>query len=159
MKNMALNIEQMLHLQNLGLDCSGASMSWMVYKDTADEWVEEKLPSRSHFKHDEESAPIICLKLGYSKGALYSAMSDCSNYSCCEVIPTFCLQDILSILPINIGWNSLYISKGDEWDISYESRNTTTDTITLIEFSSDILLEASYQLLCWCIDNNYIKTK
>lgn len=72
---------------------------------------------------------------------------------------TFTLQDMLNMMPINIGWNSLYISKGDEWDMSYETRRSMSETITLIEFSNENPLEAAYQMFFWLAEGGYLNKK
>ena len=41
---------------------------------------------------------------------------------------------------------SIYYSMSDEFDY-YK------------EFKSDSLIDAAYEMLCWCIENGYIKTK
>lgn len=156
MKQIALSIEQMKSLQSLRVDISKASMSWMVYKDITDEWIKEERPSISHFKHDEESSPIICLELGYSEGALYSDMSECSTYSCCEIIPAFTLQDILELLPKEMKSYDLVLFMDNH--IQYEKWDGINHAKILVQFDGVTLLDSAYQMLCWCAEKGYLTT-
>lgn len=113
MENQVLSIDQMKHLQELGLDTSKASMYW--------------------FDIGEES------------------------------IPTFTLYDILEELPYIIEDYFLFIQKDrytftgkDCYRIYY---GKVWKDRRLKDIRRDSLLDATYEMLCWCIENGYIKTK
>jgi hypothetical protein len=74
-----------------------------------------------------------------------------------ETLPTYTLQDILDKLPPVIKkyyWLAIRVSahKG-MWYVEYNGRGCT-----LSYFYSENLIDAAYEMLCWCIENGYIKT-
>lgn len=127
-----LSVEQMKHLQELGLDTSDGSMCW-------------------------------CYALSYKNAKweleIYEDVIDQKRDSAFwEIIPTYTLQDILDKLPPVIKkyyWLAIRISahKG-MWYVEYNGRGCT-----LSYFYSENLIDAAYEMLCWCIENRYIKTK
>lgn len=158
MKNQTLSIEQMKHLKDLGVDISKASMVYHIYKDTIDEWIERDDIVSSHFKIDEKSKAITSLDIRSSDEHLYHDMNDCSNYSCCAIIPTFTLQDILELLPKLIVKNKSFLDIRpniiySDLCISYMDVNTNE---TILAFRSDNIIDAAYQMLCWVAENNYL---
>lgn len=123
-----LNIEEMQHLQKLGLDISKASMCWLKMNDVVRLSV-----------HDEY----------------------CYESSSIEAMPTFTLQDIIDLLPHRIGNYFLYFRKdryiilgGYFYNIYY--RQSWRD-YRLKDISSDSPIDAAYEMLCWCVENGYIK--
>lgn len=119
----------MQHLQELGLDTSNASMCWR--RMTRDFRGEEKIGRWSLVINQ----PIIV-----------------SNFETYEEVPAFTLQDILEMLPYKIVAGYLHISKkavsGDIWFYVEYSGHA--------RFCSISLLTAAYEMLCWCIENNYV---
>lgn len=71
-----------------------------------------------------------------------------------EYIDVFSLSDLLEILPkeienkqcISIDWNFLT----EKWGVDYEYIDNSYH-------SAEELIEALYELLCWVIENNYLK--
>lgn len=126
-----LLVEQMTHLQELGLDTSDGSMCWcyaLSYKNA--KWELEIYEDVIDQKRD-------------------------SNFW--ETLPTYTLQDILDKLPPVIKkyyWLAIRVSahKG-MWYVEYNGRGCT-----LSYFYSENLIDAAYEMLCWCIENGYIKT-
>lgn len=126
-----LSVEQMEHLQELGLDTSDGSMCWcyaLSYKNA--KWELEIYEDVIDQKRD-------------------------SNFW--ETLPTYTLQDILDKLPPVIKkyyWLAIRVSahKG-MWYVEYNGRGCT-----LSYFYSENLIDAAYEMLCWCIENGYIKT-
>lgn len=126
-----LSVEQMEHLQELGLSTSDGSMCWcyaLSYKNA--KWELEIYEDVIDQKRD-------------------------SNFW--ETLPTYTLQDILDKLPPVIKkyyWLAIRVSahKG-MWYVEYNGRGCT-----LSYFYSENLIDASYEMLCWCIENGYIKT-
>ena len=127
MSKQCLDIQQMKHLKELGLDTSKASMCWCTFNGDTTLSV-----------HDE-----YC----YESASLHQ-------------IPTFTLQDILDLLP-KVILNDKYKGKlcieynehNNEWIMSYKE-------LSVIVFYShdENLIDAAYEMLCWCIENGYVKT-
>lgn len=120
-----LSVEQMEHLQELGLDTSDGSMCWcyaLFYKNA--KWELEIYEDVINQKR---------------------------NSAFWEIIPTYTLQDILDKLPPVIKkyyWLAIRVSahKG-MWYVEYNGRGCT-----LSYFYSENLIDAAYGMLCWCIE-------
>ena len=72
---------------------------------------------------------------------------------------TYTLQDILDKLPTLIIISSDFYKICIEpfcgyWDIYYYK----SDATELISKKSENIIDAAYDMLCWCIENRYIKT-
>lgn len=133
-----LSVEQMKHLQKLRLDTSDASMYWARV---------------SHgIRIDDKSKGKWFL-------SLHKAFQTCGFMSY-ESIPTYTFQDIIELLPkeINIVTDTYYLTIStydcSVWSIYY-SMSDEFDYYK--EFKSDLLIDAAYEMLCWCIENGYIK--
>lgn len=131
MENHVLSIERMQHLRELGLDTSKASMCWVIDCNYA-----------NHLKIRDLFA--------------YKATDE-------KVIPSFTLQDILEMLPYKIKSYFLILLKdkyafreGNCYNIYYRN---VRERKSLIKIRRDSLLDAAYEMLCWCVENGYIKTK
>lgn len=128
-----LSIEQMNHLQELGLDTSDASMCWC-----------RAISHKSVTWEIEIYEYVINQKLD-------------SNFW--ETTPTYTLQDILDKLPKRIETEDyefeLYIYYHENGvSVFYDDGDITQ----LAFFSKPTLLESAYEMLCWCIEKGYIKT-
>lgn len=125
-----LSIEQMKHLQELGLDTSDASMCWcraISYKSAT--WELEIYEY------------VINQKLD-------------SNFW--ETTPTYTLQDILDKLPESVQVYDLYIfKKVGLWWLKYVDV-TNNGTVRLEKMPK--LIDAAYYMLCWCIQKGFVKT-
>lgn len=128
MEKQVLSIERMQHLKELGLDTSKASMCWVKLGEDVRLSV-----------HDEY----------------------CYESSLMESIPAFTLQDILEMLPSTINnnddeyWLEFGVGELDksDWYIQYKS----VETISVFKYiSSNTSIDAAYEMLCWCIENNYV---
>ena len=127
-----LSIEQMKHLQRLGLDTSDASMCWC-----------RAISHKSVTWELEIYEYVINQKLD-------------SNFW--ETTPTYTLQDILDKLPPIIDevyWLTLEVMdrQKNEWKIKYARINAEHECAS---FSSEKLIDAAYEMLCWCIGNGYV---
>ncbi len=136
MEKQVLSIEQMKHLQELGLDTSDASMHYQFLPTAnsiingTDEVEEEPslFVSQPNMKHEH---------------------------------PTYTLQDIMELLPKEVKtdtdtyWLTISIYDCKEWYVCY-SMSDEFDYYK--EFRSESLLEASYNMLCWCAENGYLET-
>lgn len=135
MTKQVLDVHQMQHLKELGVDTSYASMCWIVDKENTYQ-------------------PYIVL----SPYAEYHV--DITTYS----LPTFTLQDILDLLPKEIRDKNydkfaLKIEYGinhKAYYIGYYYYNVVLNDNCL--FSRENLIDAAYEMLCWCIENGHVKT-
>lgn len=127
-----LLVEQMTHLQELGLDTVQGSMCWcyaLSYKNA--KWELEIYEDVINQKRDS---------------AFW------------EIIPTYTLQDILDKLPTLIIISSDFYKICIEpscgyWDIYYYK----SDATELISKKSENIIDAAYDMLCWCIENGYVE--
>lgn len=129
-----LSVEQMEHLQELGLDTSDGSMCWcyaLFYKNA--KWELEIYEDVINQKR---------------------------NSAFWEIIPTYTLQDILDKLPHYLNpfpsKQILFAWMIEKDAIAY--RNVEDIDDCLKHFTDDLLIDAAYEVLCWCIENGYIKT-
>lgn len=79
----------------------------------------------------------------------------CYEMSHLSPVPTYTLQDILDKLPCFIGKEVLTIQKlADSYTCLYVELYTRS-IIKITE--SKELIDAAYDMLCWCIENGYVK--
>ena len=127
MKNQVLSIEQMKHLQELGVDTSKAKMAWYAtYETKLNRYNELRVKDEVYDKH-------------------YPS------------VPTFTLQDMLEMMPyLLFGKYFFNINKSSHnwWFIKYTDYLANNDYEF---FHSNDLLEAAYQCLCWLAENGYLK--
>ena len=131
MTKQTLSIEQMQHLQELGLDTSNASMVWCKC-DCEKEY--------SHLLPKDEDVFERCLAVKY--------------------IPAYTLQDVLDALPKmiypfpvhKIGFE-LWIGSGK---IFYANMFNLEDVLK-VRYDKE-LIDAAYSLLCWAIENKFVET-
>lgn len=145
MKKQVLSIEQMQYLKKLGLDTSKASMVLIYIDDEGNtlDWEE----AQDIFEHPEEFEHLYDAETGNYD---HSYRKDCG---------VFTLSDILDLLPNEItikdNNNEVYLGiypNYGAWEVSYGH-------VTVLEYFVDKdLKEAAYKMLCWCIEEEYIKT-
>lgn len=133
MAKQYLDIEQMKHLHELGLDTSKASMQYIENNNGKILCIPKEI---EHDIKDVEDGYIIC--------------------------DTLTLPDILDILPKDIkessSWYSLFIEY-QEMRIAYccvdrEGIQWTEPTFGI----GENLIDAAYEMLCWCVEKGYIPT-
>lgn len=135
MTKQVLSIEQMLNLQKLGIDTSNASASWYRAEPFEDFQL---MP----FRYPKE-------ELVWSE----------------ESISAYTLQDILGILP-----TELKPAKTRYWlriDLFDECIYYYYDDCNLVEHRGKVfgydgidgLIDAAYEMLCWCIEQGYVTNK
>lgn len=137
----------MQHLQELGLDTSNASMLYCELYD------EEPIIVESKHRFDKEENAIAII--GIRNSVIY----------CKKVTPAYTLQDVLGILPSEIKpcqrrfW--LRIDLSDECLYYYcDDYNLVENRKKVIGYDGvDGLTDAAYEMLCWCIENKYVKTE
>lgn len=129
-----LSIEQMKHLQELGLDTGDASMCWC-----------RAISHKSVTWELEIYEYVINQKLD-------------SNFG--ETTPTYTLQDILDKLPHYLNpfpsKQILFVWMIERDTVAY--RNVEDIDDCLKHFTDDLLIDAAYEMLCWCIQKGFVKT-
>ena len=142
-----LDITQMQHLQELGLDTSNASMLHCELYDAAPILVESK-----HKFYKEENAIILD---GVRSSVIY----------CKKVTYVYTLQDVLDALPrfvIDEDGNKYYLqiemmnTEFDDWRVSYKSADY--DESPLGYFQAFHLIDAAVRMLVLCFEQGYVKT-
>lgn len=143
----ALSIEQMKHLKELGLDTSDASMVLIATDDDGCEllWEDAEKAIKHHWYN-------VYFNLYYVGTSSY-------DHSLKEECGVFTLQDIIGKLPRHINdfgtKYKLHIEPtfAGPWYISYQIGICEPFVFKL----SKNLLDAAYDMLCWCIENGYVK--
>ena len=79
-------------------------------------------------------------------------------------ISAFTLQDIIKLLPLSIKPNpnveTFYLNLyyyDRSWVVDYLNNEGEGSYFAIT--SNDSFIEAAYEMLCWCIENGYVKTK
>ena len=128
-KEQVLSIEQMKHLQELGVDTSDASMVWIkqdatLLPDNIKElwWVDTYYDSLKPMVEQEDSA----------------------------FVQTYTISDLIEKLPIEIGT----LNRGIVIQRSYVGAGYIKDNLSPVSFSNSSLLESLYNLLCWVAENH-----
>lgn len=130
MSKQCLDISQMQHLKELGVDTSKASLCLVCLN----------------------SEPYLSF---YNKD--YPQDDE-------KVIPSFTLQNILDLLPKELidKYDDKFVLKVEYgilrgvWYIGYYYYDVAfNDTL----FSGENIIDAAYGMLCWCVENGYLKTK
>lgn len=134
MSKQVLDVQQMQHLQELGLDISNASASW--YK------------------------PNMGTEYMQTFGTL--AWENLVGNE--ENIPAYTLQDVLDALPYSIECDKVDVywlqiekmdMKNDDWRVSYLFFSQCKYFHC---FQSPLLIDAAYEMLCWLIEQGYVRT-
>ena len=128
-----LDVQQMQHLQELGLDTSNASMCWIKTPNGRD------LTFNDEWMNFEESNldPVLAYTL----------------QDVLDALPKF-------YHIANIGWTklSIRVHTTKEWEIGY----VYTDELSKYAYGCRILgkelIDAAYELLCWAIENKFVET-
>lgn len=126
-----LDINQMKHLQELGLDTSDANIYWV---------------RKSHGTHIDDN----------SKGKWFLSLQKefvTCGFTSYEVLPTFTLQDILDKLPCFIETHVLTLQKLANSGTCLYMEPYSRSILNLIESKEPI--DAVYEMLCWVIENGY----
>lgn len=138
-----LSVGQMKYLNDLGVNTSDASMILIATDDDGCMLLwEDAEKAIKHHLYD------VYFNLYYVESSSY----DHSHKKECGV---FTLQDILDKLPCFIGNEVLTMQKlADSYTCLYmEPYSRSIIKIT----ESKELIDAAYDMLCWCIENGYVK--
>ena len=145
MSKQCLDVQQMQHLQELGLDTSNASM---LYCDLYDE---EYILVESKHRFDKEENAILLE--GVRNSVIY----------CKKVTTAYTLQDVLDALPKDISkdgctwYASLYIDFENN-RIAYGNTDRYGFEIYHEIMIEKDLIDAAYSILCWAIENKFVET-
>lgn len=137
MRNQVLSVEQMLKLQRLGIDISSSGMCWCRPTGYKNEKWELKI-------HEDV--------IRQERDPRFWEIS------------AFTLQDIIKLLPLRIKPNpnveTFYLNLyyyDRSWVVDYLNNEGEGSYFAIT--SNDSFIEAAYEMLCWCIENGYVKTK
>lgn len=122
-----LSVEQMKHLQELGLDTSDGSMCFEWNESDSDNMVVTSPDADTNYDYYHETY------------TLQDILDKLPRY-----INVFCITYKLCVEPLFAG----------PWAISYQKSMSEPFIVKV----SGNLLESAYEMLCWCIENGYIKT-
>ena len=138
-----LSVEQMQHLQELGIDTSNASMISCCIRDGKD-YEHFLLESKYRF---------------YEGNAIAFPTKNSVDY-CKSVTPAYTLQDVLELLPDFIEEYCLIVDMGFGV-IRYDNltkRNSPILKETYFNDEDNKMIDSAYEMLCWCIEQGYVKT-
>lgn len=168
MKNQTLSIEQMKHLKSLGVDTSKASMVCLFIDEDGNEvdWdlIERHGSDQTHYYFDDEYEHDNGEFGGWILIAprFYDAKTGYYDHSSRESCGVFTLQDMLEMMPASIFDDKYFLT------ISFDELLNPTTRVHTIRYSSvgmkdfcyfegSSLLNATYQMLCWLAQNEYLK--
>ena len=131
MSKQCLDVQQMQHLQELGLDTSNASLCWIKTPNGRD------LTFNDEWVNLEES--ILDPVPAYTLQDVLDALPE-------------------NIYSEYIGWAKLELQaySEDKWVAGYRYIDTCNRYI--IYRDEKELIDAAYKMLCWAIENGYIET-
>ena len=128
MKTQVLSVEQMKHLQELGVDTSKAKMSWYAIYETLPEWYNELNIRDDVFDKNYPS------------------------------VPTLTLQDMLEIFPTGIkAYGDYFEFEIVKHRTTYEIRYVNCDREDLVSEEHSNLLICAYHLFCWLTEKGFLK--
>lgn len=149
MSKQVLDIEQMQHLKELGVDTSKASMV-LIYTDCNCDVIEWD-DVQYELSHPE---PMEMFK------ELYDAETGNYDHSYRKYCGVFTLQDILDLLPEEIYTEEnelatleIHFPNDGYWEFSYMGIHKCMEF-----FLEENIIDAAYEMLCFCIENGYVKT-
>jgi len=139
-----LSIEQMQHLNKLGLELGETMCYWARL-------IDYNPKSQEHYGK-------WILVIGNNQQHV--------GLTGWEFVPAYTLQDILEKLPESIKDDEnemfrstvywYYLTISPSWTVSYEEGKNFLEPIKF--FASESLLKSAYEMLCWCIEKGFIKT-
>ena len=136
MSKQVLSVDQMQHLQELGLELKETLLYWCRIHD---------------------SRPRAATNNG--KWTLCKGKNNsCVAIQHWEYIPAYTLQDVLDKLPKKIGFEYIYDLCILPESISYTQfiGGEINDTMYEIPINGN-LFDATYEMLCWCIKEGYVQ--
>ena len=133
MSKQVLDVHQMQHLQELGLDTSNASMCWIKTPNGRD------LTFNDEWMNLEES--ILDPVLAYTLQDVLDALPKYYHIA-------------------NIGWTklSIRVHTTKEWEIGYVYTDELSKYVYGCRILSKELIDAAYELFCWCVEWGFVET-
>ena len=128
MSKQVLSIEQMQHLQELGLDTSNASMRWLTYNG-----INAVIPNNFHLPTTDKDYKI------------------CDTYTLQDVLdalPDF-IDEYCLIIDMSFGVIRYDNLKRKDGPILKEAYFNNEDKY---------LIDAAYEMLCWCVESGHTET-
>ena len=138
MNKQCLDIKQMQHLQELGLKLKETLLYWARCVDNSP-----------------------CAATHYEEWALIKGNNTppTVGFTSWQFIPAYTLQDILDLLPYKTVASYLHIGrKSFSGDILFYVEYSNFGGYAVSHFRSESLIEAAYEMLCWCIENKFVET-
>ena len=136
MSKQCLDVQQMQHLQELGLELKETILYWVVYEDGHE----------NNFVTTKENTMEVIDES-------------------CGMLPAYTLQDVLDALPkyyhiANIGWTklSIRVHTTKEWEIGYVYTDELSKYVYVCRILSKELIDAAYELFCWCVEWGFVET-
>ena len=130
MTNQVLSVGQMQHLKELGLEMKDTMLYWIVYK----------VGNEKNFVTTRENAMEVIDES-------------------CGMLPAYTLQDVLDLLPKQIGVEYIYDLCIFPESISYTQFIGGEINDNLFEVPiNESLIDAASSILCWAIENGYVET-
>ena len=131
MSKQVLDVHQMQHLKELGLDTANASMYWISYNG-----INVSIPSNFHLPTSDNDSVI------------------CNAYTLQDVLELLPKE----IKPAEKRhW--LRIDLADECIYYYhETIDLMERRDKVFSYYGEELIDAAYNALCWCIENGYVET-
>ena len=141
MTKQVLDVQQMQHLQELGLKLKETMLYWA-------RCVDNNPRAATHYG----KWVLIKGNNAQTVGLMHW-----------EFIPAYTLQDILDLLPViikpqdnklELRIKRFVFDSGIKYAVLYEKQ----DYIDWYVMQSDsVLIDAAYDMLCWCLENGYIR--
>ena len=134
MSKQCLDVQQMQHLQELGLELKETMLYWVVYE----------AGHENNFVTTKENAMEVIDES-------------------CGMLPAYTLQDVLDALPKDISkdgctwYASLYIDFENN-RIAYGNTDRYGFEIYHGIMIEKDLIDAAYSMLCWAIENKFVET-
>jgi hypothetical protein len=133
MTKQVLDIMQMQHLQELGMELKETMLYWVVYE----------VGHENNFVTTKENAMEVIDES-------------------CGMLPAYTLQDVLDALPEKITHKQKdYLieiwERDGEWYIGYLFFDVD-DVVHLHDETNKSFIDAAYSLLCWAIENKFVET-
>lgn len=133
MTKQVLSIEQMQHLQELGLELKDTMLYWISYNG-----ISASIPSNFHLPTSDNDYVV------------------CDAYTLQDVLDA--LPKYYHIA--NIGWTklSIRVHTTKEWEIGYVYTDELSKYAYGCRILSKELIDAAYELFCWCVEWGFVET-
>ena len=132
MSKQVLDVHQMQHLQELGLDTNNASMCWLKTPNGRDLTFNDECINNDEWINLDESL--------------------------LDPVPAYTLQDVLDVLPEYIYDSTEQYLLEINMFFKYIRYSRFNDVLTKRNFDRKPIIDAAYKLLVWCVENKFVET-